>query len=61
MGILREVRRCQTGGIDQTIVDADGRRLAVMPGEFTGGDIEILRGDLAALLGRGKHRYSRWC
>ncbi|MEU8383610.1 FAD-dependent monooxygenase [Streptosporangium sp. NPDC048865] len=50
MGILSEVRRRQTGGTDQTIVDADGRRLAVMPGEFTGGDIEILRGDLAALL-----------
>ncbi|MFF3438958.1 FAD-dependent monooxygenase [Streptosporangium sp. NPDC002721] len=50
MGILAEVRRCQTGGTDQVIVDADGRRLAVMPGEFTGGDVEILRGDLAALL-----------
>ncbi|MGJ6960834.1 FAD-dependent monooxygenase [Streptosporangium sp. G11] len=50
MGILREVRGRQTGGTDQTIVDANGRRLAVMPGEFTGGDIEILRGDLAALL-----------
>lgn len=50
MGILREVRRRQTGGTDQVIVGADGRRLAVLPGEFTGGDIEILRGDLAALL-----------
>ncbi|MER6826742.1 FAD-dependent monooxygenase [Streptosporangium sp. NPDC000563] len=50
MGILEEVRRRQTGGTDQTIVDADGRRLAVMPGEFSGGDIEIFRGDLAALL-----------
>ncbi|MFI7447936.1 FAD-dependent monooxygenase [Nonomuraea sp. NPDC049714] len=50
MGILEEVRRRQTGGTDQVIVDADGRRLAVMPGEFTGGDIEILRGDLSALL-----------
>ncbi|MFJ2030493.1 FAD-dependent monooxygenase [Streptosporangium sp. NPDC087985] len=50
MGILQEVRRRQTGGADQTIVDAGGRRLAVMPGEFTGGDIEILRGDLSALL-----------
>ncbi|GAA3510831.1 2-polyprenyl-6-methoxyphenol hydroxylase-like FAD-dependent oxidoreductase [Streptosporangium album] len=50
MGILAEVRRRQTGGTDQVIVDADGRRLTVMPGEFSGGDIEILRGDLAALL-----------
>jgi 2-polyprenyl-6-methoxyphenol hydroxylase-like FAD-dependent oxidoreductase len=50
MGILAEVRRLQTGGTDQTVVDADGRALAVIPGEFTGGDVEILRGDLAALL-----------
>ena len=50
MGILEEVRRRQTGGSDQVIVDANGRRLAVMPGEFTGGEIEIPRGDLAALL-----------
>ncbi|MEV7005308.1 FAD-dependent monooxygenase [Streptosporangium sp. NPDC051022] len=50
MGILQDVRRLQTGGADGEIVDANGRRLAVMPGEFTGGDVEILRGDLSALL-----------
>ena len=50
MGILEEVRRLQTGGTDLDIVDADGRKLAVMPGEFTAGDVEILRGDLGALL-----------
>ncbi|MFI7531781.1 FAD-dependent monooxygenase [Streptosporangium sp. NPDC049376] len=50
MGVLDEVRRRQTGGTDQEVVDADGRRLAVIPGAFTGGDIEIRRGDLAALL-----------
>ncbi|MEV8635031.1 FAD-dependent monooxygenase [Streptosporangium sp. NPDC051023] len=50
MGILDEVRRRQTGGTDQEIVDANGRRLAVIPGEFTGGDVEIRRGELAALL-----------
>ncbi|AWS43131.1 FAD-dependent monooxygenase [Streptosporangium sp. 'caverna'] len=50
MGILEEVRRRQTGGTDQVIVDANGRRLTVIPGEFSGGEIEILRGDLAALL-----------
>lgn len=43
MGILEEVRRRQTGGTDQVIVDANGRRLTVMPGEFSGGEIEILR------------------
>ena len=31
-------------------LDAAGRELAVIPGEFTGGDVEILRGDLAAIL-----------
>ena len=50
MGILDEVRRRQTGGRDQTIVDADGKRVAVLPGEFTGGEIEIHRGELAQLL-----------
>ncbi|MFD8528008.1 FAD-dependent monooxygenase [Streptosporangium canum] len=50
MGILEDVRRLQTGGTDQEIVDADGRRLAVIPGEFTGGEIEIRRGDLSRLL-----------
>ncbi|GAA4604956.1 FAD-dependent monooxygenase [Actinoallomurus liliacearum] len=50
MGILDEVRRRQTGGHDTTFIDADGRPQAVMPGEFSGGEIEIGRGDLAALL-----------
>ncbi|MET0135704.1 MAG: FAD-dependent monooxygenase [Kibdelosporangium sp.] len=50
MGILDEVRRRQTGGVDITIVDATGKRLTVLPGEFTGGEIEIRRGDLAELL-----------
>jgi 2-polyprenyl-6-methoxyphenol hydroxylase-like FAD-dependent oxidoreductase len=50
MGILEDVRRLQTGGQDQTIIDADGRPQAVIPGEFTGGEIEIRRGDLAKLL-----------
>lgn len=50
MGILAEVRRRQTGGSDQTVIDANGDPLAVIPGEFTGGDIEIRRGDLAELL-----------
>jgi 2-polyprenyl-6-methoxyphenol hydroxylase-like FAD-dependent oxidoreductase len=50
MGVLDEVRRHQTGGQDQTVVDAHNRPLAVIPGEFTGGDIEIRRGNLAMLL-----------
>ncbi len=50
MGILEEVRKRATGGQDQTVVDAAGRPRAVIPGEFTGGEIEIRRGDLAELL-----------
>ncbi|WP_414637436.1 FAD-dependent monooxygenase [Amycolatopsis sp.] len=50
MGILDDVLRRQTGGRDQTIVDADDKPLAVIPGEFTGGEIEIGRGDLSELL-----------
>ncbi|GLZ41113.1 FAD-dependent monooxygenase [Actinokineospora sp. NBRC 105648] len=50
MGILDEVRERQTGGTDQTIIDENGKRLAMIPREFTGGEIEIRRGDLAELL-----------
>ncbi|MEU0793149.1 FAD-dependent monooxygenase [Amycolatopsis sp. NPDC005961] len=50
MGILDDVLARRTGGTDQTIIDAGGRPQAVIPGEFTGGDIEIRRGDLAGLL-----------
>ncbi|MBB6345598.1 2-polyprenyl-6-methoxyphenol hydroxylase-like FAD-dependent oxidoreductase [Nonomuraea muscovyensis] len=50
MGILEEVERRQTGGTDQTVIDSYGKRITVMPGWFTGGDLEILRGDLAEIL-----------
>lgn len=50
MGILDEILAQQTGGHDQTIIDADEKPLAVIPGEFTGGEIEIVRGDLAEIL-----------
>src|SRR3569833_1508931 len=50
MGILDDVIARQAGGTDQTIIDAEGRPQAVIPGEFTGGDLEIRRGDLADLL-----------
>ncbi len=50
MGILEDVRRLQTGGQDQTVIDANGEPITVIPGEFTGGDLEIRRGDLAKLL-----------
>src|SRR3954466_12165488 len=50
MGILDDVRKAQTGGNDGIVVDASGRRIAVIPAEFSGGEIEIVRGDLARIL-----------
>lgn len=50
MGILEEVERRQTGGTDQAVIDSHGERITVMPGWFTGGDLEIPRGDLAKIL-----------
>lgn len=52
MGILDEVRAHQTAKTDWRMVDDADRVSAVVPGEFIGGDIEILRGDLARILHR---------
>jgi len=54
VGILDDVRSEQTAKTDWRLVDASDRVKAVIPGEFIGGDIEILRGDLARIL----HRHS---
>ncbi|MFI6320656.1 FAD-dependent monooxygenase [Nonomuraea sp. NPDC050556] len=50
MGILDEVRRRRTKGEDQEFVDAKGRRIALYPNSFTGGDLEIQRGELALIM-----------
>ncbi|WP_433218189.1 FAD-dependent monooxygenase [Dactylosporangium sp. CS-047395] len=50
MGLLDAVRARQTGGHDQTIIDEHGKAIAVIPGEFTGGEVEIARGELSELL-----------
>ncbi|MGX1806764.1 FAD-dependent monooxygenase [Nocardia sp. NPDC055321] len=50
MGILDDLRARQTGKTDMVIVDADGVRQAGISGDFTGGDLEILRGDLAEVM-----------
>lgn len=50
MGILDEVRARRTGTTDLVFVDEGGCELGVMSGEFTGGDLEILRGDLAEIM-----------
>ncbi|WP_024800052.1 FAD-dependent monooxygenase [Nocardia sp. BMG51109] len=50
MGMWEEVERRRTGRTDMVCLDESGREKAVISGEFTGGDVEILRGDLAELL-----------
>jgi 2-polyprenyl-6-methoxyphenol hydroxylase-like FAD-dependent oxidoreductase len=50
MGVWEEIQRRQTGRSDTVYLDDAGCELAVMTGEFTGGDVEILRGDLTAIL-----------
>lgn len=45
-----EVARIRTVPTDQHVVDADGRLKAVIPAEFIGGDLEVLRGDLGRVL-----------
>ncbi|BBG02191.1 MULTISPECIES: FAD-dependent monooxygenase [Pseudonocardia] len=50
MGVLEQVRAQRTVPTDTMFVDGRGRELATMPGEFTGGDLEIRRGDLARIL-----------
>ncbi|KRE31058.1 FAD-dependent monooxygenase [Agromyces sp. Soil535] len=50
MGIWDDVIAAQTPKTDLRIVDDTDRVRAVMPGEFIGGDVEILRGDLAGIL-----------
>ena len=49
MGVREEIFRRQTGRADMQFLDTSGRPQAVMTGEFLGGDVEILRGDLAAI------------
>ncbi|WP_280418561.1 FAD-dependent monooxygenase [Nocardia carnea] len=50
MGVYDEICRRSTGATDMVLVDARGRERARISGDFTGGDVEILRGDLAAIL-----------
>ncbi|ONI70805.1 FAD-dependent oxidoreductase [Actinosynnema sp. ALI-1.44] len=50
MGILDEVRAIQTNMGTQTVVSASGEPLASLPPEFMSGEVEVLRGELSALL-----------
>ncbi|MFI1971589.1 FAD-dependent oxidoreductase [Streptomyces cinnamoneus] len=50
MGVLDDLRRIQTGGTPMVCVDEKGRTRLRLPADFAGGDIEVLRGDLARVL-----------
>jgi 2-polyprenyl-6-methoxyphenol hydroxylase-like FAD-dependent oxidoreductase len=50
MGLLEEIRAHRTGNGPLHLIDAQGRALVTLPASFTGGAVEILRGDLARLL-----------
>ncbi|PJM97169.1 FAD-dependent monooxygenase [Streptomyces sp. CB01373] len=50
MGLITELRGVQTGGSPMRFVDELGRTLLRLPAEFAGGEIEVLRGDLARVL-----------
>jgi 2-polyprenyl-6-methoxyphenol hydroxylase-like FAD-dependent oxidoreductase len=50
MGLLPALRRIQTGGSPMRFVDERGHTLLDLPAEFTGGELEVLRGDLARVL-----------
>jgi 2-polyprenyl-6-methoxyphenol hydroxylase-like FAD-dependent oxidoreductase len=50
MGILAELRTHNTHSGDTVVVDADGNRIATMPREIFGGDLEVPKEDLTRIL-----------
>lgn len=50
MGILDELRAHATHSGDALVVDADGNKIATMPGEIFAGDLEVLKTDLTRIL-----------
>jgi len=50
MGVVDELRSVQTGGTAMRFVDARGEKLMEWPAGLAGGDLEVLRGDLARIL-----------
>jgi 2-polyprenyl-6-methoxyphenol hydroxylase-like FAD-dependent oxidoreductase len=50
MGVLPALREVETGGTAMRFVDADGGRLMEWPAGLAGGELEVLRGDLARIL-----------
>ncbi|NDL56817.1 FAD-dependent monooxygenase [Phytoactinopolyspora mesophila] len=57
MGILDELNGLDTGGSPMSFIDESGRESFNLPAEFAGGDLEVLRADLSAVLHEHtKHR-----
>ncbi|WP_039800727.1 FAD-dependent monooxygenase [Nocardia araoensis] len=52
MGVLDDIEQRRTGTTDTVFVDERGAELALMSGDFTGGDVELLRGDLSEIFYR---------
>ncbi|GAB2644420.1 FAD-dependent monooxygenase [Kribbella swartbergensis] len=50
MGVLEDLRARQTGGSPMRFVDEAGRQLLRLPGEFAGGELEVLRSELSRVL-----------
>jgi 2-polyprenyl-6-methoxyphenol hydroxylase-like FAD-dependent oxidoreductase len=50
LGVLEELRDLETGGNPIRFVDEAGRTLLHLPGDFAGGDLEVLRSDLSRIL-----------
>jgi 2-polyprenyl-6-methoxyphenol hydroxylase-like FAD-dependent oxidoreductase len=50
MGVLQDIRSASTQMGDMWNVDSADRRLATLPAEIFGGEIEVLRGDLSQIL-----------
>lgn len=50
MGILDQVRAAHVPNADGITVNAKGRKVGTIPGDFAGGEINVPRGDLAAIL-----------
>ncbi|MGH8880374.1 MAG: FAD-dependent monooxygenase, partial [Stackebrandtia sp.] len=50
MGVWDELLRHDTGGSPMSFVDETGEQLAFLPGEFAGGEVEIMRDVLSRVL-----------
>ena len=50
MGVVEALREAQTGGTEMRFVDEAGATLMRWPAGLAGGDLEVLRGDLARIL-----------